>query len=324
MSVTKGDDFSILVYKNGDKEFRIQSNTPYQIVSKFDADAPDGFQKVRSTKVPDPSVGYNGTPLAFYDLDRAVYDTALTEYSKALVKLYPDVDERKRALTEITKKITNPLIALKGKDTIEPSNFQFWDDFRIDLAVDEILNTANPLHLFYLYSLIIHGKLAPIEFESESYFKNNAQFSVENKESVINISQKRELDKSKAISRFFTLHEDDESALLAILEWMGITGLEGADEALMNTVFKNWLEKDDNQNPKEFLKTYDNYYKTKSGKNVLDIFKGLKDLQKSKKAKKTTEGVLFEEEIIGKDFKEAAEKVATNKELLEKFYAAIE
>jgi hypothetical protein len=324
MPITKGEDFSILVYKNGDKEFRIQSNTPYQIVSKFDADAPDGFQKARTTKVPDPSVGYNGTPLAFYDLDRSVYDTALTEYSKSLVKLYPDVDDRKRALQEITKRITNPLITLKGKETIEPNNFQFWDDFRIDLAIDEILNTSNPLHLFYLYSLIIHGKLAPVEFESESYFKNNAQFSVENKESVINVSQKRELEKSKAISRFFTLHEDDEPALLAILEWMGITGLEGADEALMNTVFKNWLEKDDNQNPKEFLKTYDQYYKTKSGKNVLDIFKGLKDLQKLKKVKKTTEGVLFEEEIIGKDFKEAAQKVATNKELLEKFYAAIE
>lgn len=324
MSNTKGDDFSILVYKNGDKEFRIESNTPYQVVSKFDADAPDGFQKMRTTKVPDPSVGVNGTPLAFFDLDRNVYDTALTEYSKALSKLYPDADERKRALQEITKRITNPLISLKSREAIEPSNFKFWDDFRIDLKVDEVFNTAKPLELFYLYSLIIHGKLAPAEFESQSYFKNNAQFSVENKQSVINVSQKRELEKSKAISRFVTLHEDDEPALLAILEWMGITGLEGADEALMNTVFKNWLEKDDNQNPKEFLKTYDQYYKTTSGKNVLDIFKGLKDLQKLKKVKKTTEGVLFEEEIIGKDFKEAAQKVATNKELLEKFYVAIE
>lgn len=324
MSEVKGSEFSILVYKNGDKEFRIQANTPYQVVSKYDADAPDGLQRMRTTKIPDPAVGVNGTPLAFFDLDRGVYDTALTEYSKALVKLYPDADERKRALQEITKRILNPLIALKTKESIDPSNVTFWDDFRINLAVDEVFNTSNPLELFYLYSLIIHGKLAPIEFESEAYFKNNAQFSVEDKADVINVSQKRELEKSKAIARFVTLHEDDKPALSAILEWMGITGLEDADEALMNTVFKNWLERDDNQNPKEFLKTYDNYYKTKSGKNVLDIFKGLKDLAKLKRVKKSTEGVLFEEEIIGKDFKEAAEKVATNKELLEKFYAAIQ
>lgn len=324
MSNLKEDGFSILVYKNGEKEFRIQSNTPYQIVSKFDADAPDGFQRMRTTKVPDPSVGVNGTPLAFFDLDRGVYDTALTEYSKALVKLYPDSDDRKRALQEITKRITNPLITLKTRESVDPSNVVFWDDFRINLAIDEVLNTSNPLQLFYLYSLIIHGKLAPVGFESDSYFKNNAQFAVENKESVINISQKRELEKSKAISRFVTLHEDDEPALLAILEWMGITGLEGADEALMNTVFKNWLEKDDNQNPKEFLNTYDNYYKTTSGKNVLDIFKGLKDLTKLKKVKKTTEGILFEDEIIGSNFKVAAEKIATSKDLLEKFYAVLE
>jgi len=105
---------------------------------------------------------------------------------------------------------------------------------------------------------------------------------------------------------------------------MGITGLEQADEALMNTVFKNWLEKDDNQNPREFLKTYDTYYKTTAGKNVLDIFKHLKDLAKAKKVKKTVDGVIFNEEVIGKDFKEAAQKISVDKELVKKLYEVIE
>jgi len=159
----------LLVYSNGEKKFYIEPDTAYQIIAKYDADAPDGFQKVRTTKLPDPSVAVNGTPLAFYDMDRQVFDTALTENSKALIKLYPDAEERRRALTKITKHITNPLLSLKGN--IEPNNFALWDDFSFPLSVDTVLKSSDPLQLFYLYSLIIHGKLAPVGFESEAYFK---------------------------------------------------------------------------------------------------------------------------------------------------------
>lgn len=316
------EKFNILVYKNGDKEFRIKSNTSYQVVSKFDADAPDGLQKIRTTKVPDPSIGNNTINLATFDLDRNIYDTGLSSESKALLRLYKnDRDAVQAALRDITKHITNPLMSIVGKN-IEPTNFEFWDDLSYkDLVADKVFKTSDPLQRFQLYSLILHGKLAPIEFESDTYFRQSAQFSVENKEEVIGTTQKKALLKAKAVRYFGNLYESNKKALHSILEWMNITGLENADEALMTTVFTNWLERDDNQNPEQFLEVYEQYYNTKSGKAILDIFTGLRQLQKDKLVKRTPEGIVMKDHLLAKDLKESAKMISKDSDLLEVFYA---
>lgn len=320
----------LLVYKNGDKEFKIQvsddslSPVTYQVIPKYDADAPDGFQKARTTKILDPDVN-NVTPLAFFDGDRKVYDTGLSKNSKALKRVYPDDANLQTALQLINKLIVKPFTSDRPLETIEPSNVEFWDDFNIKLGVDLSFNTSDPMQLFQLYCLVLHGKLAPTGLESEPYFKNSSQYAVENKDTVVDVSQKREFEKNKAVSRFINLLDTDKEALSAILEWMGIPGLADADDAMMNTVFTHWLSKDDNQNPKEFLDVYKNYYESESGKKQLQIFKGLKTLERKKFVKRGIAGnILFEDEVIGKNMKEATANVLKDTQLLDKIYAKID
>src|SRR5215216_6378183 len=99
----------LLVYKNGNQEYSIKIGTSdkpytYQVISMFDASAPDGFQKMRTTKVIDPNI-YNRVRLGTYDSEKMMYDAGLTENSRILINLYPDKALRQTALKNITKYI---------------------------------------------------------------------------------------------------------------------------------------------------------------------------------------------------------------------------
>lgn len=307
------DDFKIKIAENGEQPY------VYQVVSKYDADAPSGFKDHRTTKALDPDVN-NTVPLAVYDDNRKVYDTGLTKDSKALKKLYPDEADRQRALQVITKSILNPLADLKGMDTLNPNNFEFWDDFGITISLDQSFNTSDPLQLYYLYILTLRGKLAPIGFESDPHYKTDAQYCVENKDSVIDVAQKREFEKSKATSRFMNLLDTDKEGLESILEWIGVPGVAGTEDALMNTIFTQWLQNDDNQNPKAFLEAYKTLYESPSGKNKTLIYSKLRKLEKARKVTRTPSGVSLGNDFLGKNMKDAAEKLVVDNELLQKFY----
>lgn len=324
MSSTANKDLAILVYKNAEKSFILEGDKNYQIVSKFDANAPDGYQRHRTTKVLDPDAD-TVTNLAVFDSERGVYDTSLTKYSKALKRIHKNnEDDVQSALLTINKFITKELVNLKGADKIEPSNLDFWDNFSLSINLDQVFNTNDPLQLAQLYFLIIHGKVAPVGLESEPQFQE-AQFAVENKETVVDITQKRELQKSKAQNKFMNLLESDRESLNAILDYTGIVGADGADEALVNIIFKNWLDKDENQNPDLFLKNHADFTTSESGKKIISTYKVLRDLERAKKLKRTTGGsILFQDEIIGDNMKKAAENVVKNKDLTDKVYTVFD
>ena len=309
----------ITVYKKGNGEkFEIEIGKSYQIINKFDANALDGFQKHRTTKVLDPQASVTRVPLAIWDGQKMSYDIALDENSTRLNNIFKDKEELQRHLKVVTKEIYNKLLSIYGKDKLDAKNTEFWDDFCYHITADNVLNTNKPLELAQLYFLIVHGKLAPVGFESENLFKKCAQFSVENKETVVGATQKREIEKNKAIAKFVNLLDDDKEELATLLEYIGITGLDEADEALMNSVFTNWLDKDDNQNPKQFLEVYEKFHKSSAGKTYMKIYRALKELHRKKKIKKNMDGVIFEEEVLGKDFKEASTTVQNSSALLEK------
>ena len=313
---------SILAFREGNKEFYIQIGTAdkpivYQVIGMIDYDAPDAFQKERTTKIIDPKVNNVVRPARF-DKRLDMYDTGLHETSLALQMLYPDPSEMKLALQKLTKLVLNPLGKIRGIKNLEPDNLKFWDEYRQVIQLDGIYNTSNPEDLAILYQLILHGKLCPAGFESEIHFKSSAQYSVENKEQVVDAGQRRKLNISKATSRFINLLDTDEKGLEYILEFMGVSGVVGADDALLNSIFMDWLSKDDNQNPEEFLELYDTYYNSESGKKQMVMFKTLKDLKASKIVTQQTSGFYFNGELIGTTLKAASKLVLENQDLLEK------
>jgi len=319
----------LLVYKNGNQEYSIKIGTEdkpytYQVIPMYDASAPDGFQKMRSTKIIDPNV-YNRVRLGTYDPAKLMYDVAFTENSRILTRLYPDKSLRQTALKNITKYIINPMLQIYTKEQLlDFKNFDFWDTLTENIELDNSYNTSDPMQLFKLYCLISKGDLCPAGLESESYYLGSAQYAVENKDSVVDVGQKRKLEISQATSKFITLLSTDKEGLTAILEWMGITGVVDSEDALLNDIFTTWLSKDDNQNPKAFLETYANYYESEAGKKELVMFKDLKSLQRKKKIVKGMQGFTLNDHLLGKDLKDAAKNVLKDNSLLELVYAALD
>lgn len=319
----------LLVYKNGNQEYSIKIGTSdkpytYQVIPMFDADAPDGFQKMRTSKIIDPTV-YNRVRLGTYDSEKMMYDAGLHKNSRILTRLYPDESLRQTALKNITKYIINPMLDIYTKEQLmEPKNFDFWDNLTENIELDNSYNTSDPLQLFKLYCLISKGDLCPAGLESESYYKGSAQYAVENKDAVVDVGQKRKLEISTATAKFITLLTTDKEGLTAILEWMGITGVVDSEDTLLNDIFTTWLSKDDNQNPKAFLETYATYYESDSGKKELIMFKDLKHLQRQKKIVKGMQGFTLNDHFLGKDIKDAVKNVLKDDTLLELVYAALE
>lgn len=309
--------YSILVYKDKKgKEVRIEPNQTWQVVPKYDADAPDGFQKFRTTKVLDVDAARNNENLAVFDMDKGIYDTGLSKLSKGLNRLYNGTNNLPSALKEITTHITNPLIEIKGKVVLDETNFQFWDEFSEEVYVDKVFSTNDPIQRYAIYSLLLQGKVAPVDFASDPHYKNTSQYSVQESTLVVDAKTKRELSKNEAIFKFMSLLQKDKSSLVAILDFLNIKGLEGADNSLLNSVFSQWLDRDENQNPEMFHQKYADFYESESGKQVLLAYKNLKTLDTYKRLKRELSGIYLNSEFIGKTLIEAAENAVKNKNIM--------
>jgi hypothetical protein len=305
----------IKVFKKGDKSFSIDTEKVYQIVGKYDADAPDGFKRERTTKtLEDPVVGSTTSTLLSFDSSKNMYDLGMDINSALLRKVYPEEDDRKKAVASIKKNIYDHLVTIYQGETLKPTNFDFWDNFTYTYSLDTVLDARKPIDRFILFYSILSGKLAPTEFSSDPQFKTSAQFGVECKDEVVDISTKRQLDNSKARAKFINLLDEDKEGLLKLLDWIGIKGLDKADEALLNSVFVNWMSKDEEQNTKQFLSVYDEYYKNNSGKKVIEAYTELKKAMKKNLVTVSKEGVLFGDILLEnpKDLKQAAKEIASS------------
>lgn len=323
MAVKKNENFSIILYTKGDEQFELTNDGLYQIVPKFDADAPDGFQNLRTTKVLDPDVASMPVNLALWDDDRQMYDTGLTEYSAALTRMFPDLSVRKVQVAAIKKHILDPMIERKG-DIFSPNNFQFWDDESFNLSLDHVFNTAKVEDLYKLYLLVLHGNLAPKEFESDPAYRLKAQYSVENKESVIDLKHKKELEVNEATAMFFTMLKSSKKELIALLDWMKISTAAESDEALLNSIFTRWLKDDVNQNPRAFLDLYKNMIDTPSGKRELEMYSNLVSLRKSGRIKQAFNTITIDGDELGANLKDATKKVLADEELTKKILSILD
>jgi hypothetical protein len=317
------EDFTLTLHSAGEQTFSLTKGALYQVVSKFDADAPDGFQDLRTTKVLDPIAGAKTVNLAVWDAERDMYDTGMTEYSAALTRLFPDPETRKQVLRVITKEILNPMIARKG-NVFDPNNIEFWDAQDFTITLDHVFNTDKVEDLYALYMLVLHGNLAPVEFESDPKFRLTAQYSVENKESVVDLKYKKELETNKATALFFTMLTNNKKELIALLEWMKISTSTDTDDALLNSIFTRWLKDDSNQNPKAFLKTYSEMLETPSGKRELEMYSNLVQLRKNGKIKQAFNTVTLDGEELGANLKDATKKILADEVMTEKILNLLE
>lgn len=301
--------------------FDILSDTIYKVVPKLDSGAPDGFVNHDTTKLLNPEIG-TSVPMAVWDIDRGVWDTGLHENSKILTRLYPETAERNEVIKGLKKFIIDPVEAIKGKGVlthIQPKDEEsFWDKSSTLLVNELTFSTKNPIELLSLYSAVLHGNLAPKAMEEEPTFKNKAQYAVQNIEQVVNLKQRKDLERNKSIGLFFTMLNQNKEDLLVILDYLGIPSSNNPDEASLNSTFTEWLNNKESgfQNAAIFVETYD-FFQTKAGKEELQIFATLKKLLRKGSIKRKMGSIYLDDVDLGANLKIAAKGAVKSEELQE-------
>lgn len=320
MSIISEENFQVTV--NG---FSIKAKTLYQITPKPDGDALDGYREHRTTKILDPVAGTHTIPFAVWDDEKGVYDTGLYMNSRALRKLYPDEKQRKQVVNLLTKNIVVPVENIKGENVLDHKNNEFWDEASIILSKDRILDTSNAIDLLALYSAILHGNLAPEGEEDSPKYKNKAQFCVQNKESVMELKHKKDLERNQAIGMFFVLLKDSKEQLVVLLDYLGISSSDNPDDAALNSTFTQWLNDKDSgyQNASEFNRVYD-LFQTPEGKEEIMTFSNLKKLFRAGRIRKAAGTLYLGDSELGGSFKTAAKAVMKSKELQEEVFNLLE
>jgi hypothetical protein len=318
MAALKNTDEKLSIKVHG---FDILSDTIYKVVPKLDTQAPDGFIAHETTKILNPEIG-TSVPMAVWDEDRGVWDTGLHENSKILVRLYPEPKSRAEVLKGLKKFIIDPVEAIKGRGVlshIQPKGEEsFWDNNSTNLVKDLTFSTSNPMDLLSIYSAVLHGNLAPKEMEESPIFRNKAQFAVQNIEQVVDLKQRKDLEKNEAIGLFFTMLTQNKEDLLVILDYLGIPSTNNPDKAALNSVFTEWLNNKENgyQNASIFVETYE-FFQSKDGKEELKIFSTLKDLLRKQVIKRKMGAIYLDDLDLGANLKLAAKRAVKSEEIQE-------
>lgn len=319
----------LVVYTEASKgerrDFRIVVGNVYFVNGKMDLDAPDGFQEERTSRLPSPIEGSKTTNLVVEDPSRSsqdpsslvgkYYDTCMTSNSRRLREVLDSQEEVQQQLAVIKEFIVDPMEAIYGEDVLSPTNVGFWTSERGRAKVfkSKIFDTKVPEQLMQLYLLMMNNELAPEEFDRRPAFLYS-HFTVSNFEDKLDSKTKNAFERNSAVSKFMNLLETNIEEAGYILEYAGIKGVSGFNgKEELNVIFSNFLE-DDLQNARTFLNVF-NKLTSKSGAEVLNVYKMLIQLNEYKAIDKVNKEYFLEGQALGISLKEAAETVLTDKNL---------
>lgn len=291
-------------------------DTIYEVTSKYDADAADGFKNNRTTKLLDDDAGKN-TVSALYDTITGLWDTGLYKESP----MYRGLNETQRntLATQIEELIVKPFERVYGEGKLDPRDpdSEFWNyvdkhrSFKVDLYKGKIFNTSEPRELLQLFICVANKDLAPREFESAPMFKN-AQFCIEDKKKVQDTRVEEEILETEATGQFFNLL-DKPDTLKLILNYIGLRNVNTKDKGLANSLFRRFIEdkQQSYQNKKLFLDAV-KLNSNKKGKKEIEYYTSIDTLISKGKIQKM-DGTYFAGDVeLGVNLKAAAVKASGN------------
>lgn len=305
-------------------DFEIKLNTIYQVMPKYDGSAPDGWRKERTTKALAPW-GKNIEAIPFHE-GKKVWDTGLYKDSPIFThKKEEEVNEIVAFVQEhIVEKLEKSFYE-KGTLDHKDKKESYWDNYGIELYNGRIFNTDDPKQLLDLYLSVLHGKICPKgKAESSPYFPF-AQFTVENKERSKTVRQENELITTKAIGLFYSLLNSNKEKLRLVMNYVGVKVPEKASDGIFTTSFTSYIEhKDDSRlNKERFIEAVE-MSNDPDKYQELYFYKVIQDLFRKKVITKEREYVVFEGTKLGTSYKEAAKKIASDKNLIVEINKKIE
>lgn len=286
----------------------------YEVVPKYDADAPDGYRQFRSTKILSDTAGKN-THSAPFNEQVGVWDTGLYEDSPMYSGLSPE--KRKVIAEKVEKLIKEPYERKFGKDKLDPTDPEspFWNytdknSFKIELYPGRLFNTAYPEQRLELFIALANKNLCPKDQESSPYFRK-AQFCIEDNNKARTLEQENNYYELEAMGVFYNLLNIPKKLKL-VLNYVGVKTSKNVDldKKLVTSQFNRFINHKEHgyQNKKDFIETAKIAEKP-AGYNELKNFEILEELYRKGVVRKEFENFMLDEEILGTSLKEAAKKV---------------
>jgi hypothetical protein len=312
-AVETTEEQDVIVKVNG---LEIRRNSVYKISNKPDKTAPDGFQKVGTTKL--PSEGIENSVACRYVIQNAntktgVFDTGFFVGSPCYAGLDDNVKSEK--VKALKKYIVSPYETIHGDLCLDNKNLEFWDSFSISLYDGRVLNTANPDDLLDLFIAVNSFELTPAGQEGSPQF-NMADYIVEDKHTAMDVDKKRTNARFKAIGTFSMLGIENETKLINILKHLSVIRPNIKPNLVdLQSYFEIWLNKD-YQNADAFNKLYE---KAKEDEGYNDIVLQVKVMTMILNGKLTKLGGQYQYKGVdlGVDSKSITQKLKTDTELVE-------
>jgi hypothetical protein len=300
--------------------FQVFENTIYAINDKKDYDAPDGFIREGTTKLPSSGVG-ESFGVRFVPRSpgskEGVWDTGLYPESKC----YDGLDEKTRGIRsgEVIKSIGSALLNLYGveKKDLHQANHDFWQTKVFSVESGKTLSSNNVNDLVTLYYAIKEMKVAPKQFENDTRYKNTSYIVVDVKNDI----KKRDeavLNKYESIGVFTELLKSNRPTLINLLAFMGCPVADGIDNAGLISIFDTFMS--ENASRIELFNNYTSSIKDSNFQDKLAIFSQIKSGSAWKNhgiEKLPTGAYIFEDIELGADLKTVAESITKDSKLTE-------
>ena len=292
----------------------IKTNSVYKITNKVDNNAPDGFVREGTTKLPSEGIG-NTVPCKFHVTNKAkgtgVFDTGF--YLGSPCYSMQEKSEIESKVKALTKSIVDPYEKKYGAKILDHKNEEFWVDFGVDLFSGRYFVTSNVDDLLELYIAMSAFELTPKELIGNPKF-SNSQYCIEDKEKVQTVKSERANNMIEVISKFGVMLSDDRETLINVLRYIRLLGVSDTiDTATLNGLFFEWLQKS-TENPEIFKNAYE-LTQSDSTKDVVNLYVIASRLANKKKLEKVGNEYTYKGEVLGADLKTVAKNVNSKPEL---------
>ena len=309
----------LIVEVNG---LAIKADSTYKITPKPDSNAPSGFIREGTTKLPSVGIG-NSIPCRYITTNKAtgqgMYDTGLYEQSPCYATM--DREEVRLLVERLQEKLVVPYEKSHGHGILDQSNSEFWDNYVVDLFAGRFFNTSNPDDLLGLYIAMRGFELTPRKSLGDSKY-NDSQFCIEDKAEVKSIKDRRAETAMRAYTKFGHLLMTQRPTLVNVLKYVQLLGITNeVDDTTLNTVFYEWIQKSES-NITRFIKAVEMV--EKDGGEVINMYAKLTEMARKRLFQKEGTMYLYDGKELGADLKTAAQNLNTKKSLQKTKIAILE
>lgn len=293
----------------------------YEVRPKIDYTAPDGMQRAGTTKLlHEGNAEVRGIN---FDENKRKWDTGFDESSLCNFDLLES--EKTATVKSFIANIKTPYEKAYNVDC-SSNNDAFWSEYTYEIKTNKSFNTEDVKDLFDLFQALKHGRLC--EVGERDYALQKANYNIKNIDKVKTLEEERMADKFEAIATFsIMLNEDLEKndTLLALLEWLQITNVRGAEKSTLRNIVMRMF--DHPVNGYDFSRRFLEAIKlteSADGKKRMEVFSILQKLYLKNKIEQKRGVMYIDGHLLGNTLKEASQRALQNTEISDAIYTAYE